>query len=218
MAGGRTRLVIIRHGESQAQIDGVVSGHETCNGLTPHGRRQAAALRDRLDATGELADAAAIYSSLLRRAVETAEIIRPAISSNLEVLAQCGWCELHPGAAEGLTWSEMVDRFPPMGDPDDPFRRRVPGMETWAELYLRVGARLTSLADEHPGQCVVIIAHGGTVAASLVARGELPIRHGAVAARDTTNTSITEWMRADDQWDLVRQNDSAHLSTLPRSP
>ena len=50
----RTRLVLIRHGESQVTVDRVVGGSKTCSGLSDRGRRQAEALRDRLARTGEL--------------------------------------------------------------------------------------------------------------------------------------------------------------------
>ena len=49
-----TRLFLIRHGESVAQVEQVVMGHDQCRGLSPLGRRQAEALRDRLSRTGEI--------------------------------------------------------------------------------------------------------------------------------------------------------------------
>ena len=52
-----TRLILIRHGESNAQTGGFMSGHNTCTGLSDLGRKQAGALHDRLATTGELKDA-----------------------------------------------------------------------------------------------------------------------------------------------------------------
>src|SRR6185312_7034575 len=72
-----TRVVVIRHGESQAQAAHLLSGHDTCTGLTDLGRRQVGALRDRLVATGELGAVDAFYTSILVRARETATILRP---------------------------------------------------------------------------------------------------------------------------------------------
>ena len=43
-----THLVLVRHGQSQAQVDGFVSGHDTCRGLSP----LRAAARRRRCATG----------------------------------------------------------------------------------------------------------------------------------------------------------------------
>jgi broad specificity phosphatase PhoE len=41
-----TQLVIIRHGESDANVAGLLSGHDTCTGLSDRGAQQAALLRD----------------------------------------------------------------------------------------------------------------------------------------------------------------------------
>ena len=65
MAEPDTRLVLIRHGESDAQVNGYLSGHDACQGLSDLGRTQVAALRDRLASTGELADVDRVYTSLI---------------------------------------------------------------------------------------------------------------------------------------------------------
>ena len=63
-----TRIVLVRHGEAQSHVEGVVGGRQGCSGLSDLGRRQAEALRDRLDRTGELGEVAALYASTLPRA------------------------------------------------------------------------------------------------------------------------------------------------------
>ena len=73
-----TRLVLVRHGESVAQDQGFLSGHDTCVGLSDEGRRQAAALRDRLVASGELGAVDVVFTSVLERTLETAAILAPA--------------------------------------------------------------------------------------------------------------------------------------------
>src|SRR5215218_4057333 len=101
-----TRIVLVRHGESLAQELGFLGGHRGCQGLSARGRVQAGALRDRLAATGELADASALYASEMLRAIETAEIIRPALGE-LDVISDCDFCEGHPGDADGMRWAEL---------------------------------------------------------------------------------------------------------------
>ena len=54
--------------------------------------------------------------------------------------------------------------------------RRAPGAETWAEFFVRAGARLRRIADDHPGERVVVVCHGGIIGASFVALGDVPIR------------------------------------------
>ncbi len=74
-----SRIVLIRHGEAECNINRVVGGRQGCTGLTELGRRQVAALADRLYDTAELRDATALYSSVLPRAIETAERLRPVV-------------------------------------------------------------------------------------------------------------------------------------------
>lgn len=206
-----TTVVLVRHGESQAQVDGILSGHDTCTGLSALGRQQAELLRDRLAASGELVSAAAVYTSVLSRAIETAQLITPALPPHIAPQAECDWCEIHGGEAEGLTFDQARDRYPHFGVPDEPFAQRIPGAESWAEFYVRAGTRLHDLTQQHPGEQVVVICHGGIVGASFVALGDIPIRRATRLTRETANTSITEWHHADHEWRLVRYNDVAHL-------
>jgi probable phosphoglycerate mutase len=212
MATPETRLVLVRHGESVAQEQGFLSGHDTCKGLSDAGRAQVASLRDRLVTTGELGTVDAVYTSILPRAIESAEIIAPALGG-VAPQQECEWCEIHAGDAEGLTWPEFRERFPIVGELDDPFRARATGAETWAEFFVRAGARLRRIALEHEGQRVVVVAHGGIIGASFVALGEVPLRKGLAAVHETANASLTEWRCTGTDWRLVRFNDAAHLAS-----
>ena len=208
-----TRLVIIRHGESRAQVGGFASGHDTCTGLSERGRRQAAGLRDRLARTGELAAVDAVYTSILPRAQETARVIGPGLGGVVPS-SECDWCEIHAGDAEGLTYQEIRERFPSTGDSEDALDRHIPGGETWTECYARVGSRLRRLAHDHPGQEVVVVGHGGTIGASFVALGDLGLHDSMALLREARNTSITEWRWTGTAWRLVRYNDAAHLAEI----
>jgi probable phosphoglycerate mutase len=211
MSADETRVVIVRHGESGAQVGGFASGHDTCIGLSDLGRRQAAALRDRLAQTRELEPVDAVYTSILPRARETAEIIGSALGG-VSPEAECDWCEIHSGEAEGLTYDVIRERFPTNGDSGDVLDRHIPGAETWDECYVRVGSRLHRAAHEHPGERVLVVGHGGTIAASFAAFGGLGLRDSMRMLHEIRNTSITEWRRVGEEWRLVRFNDAAHLS------
>ena len=124
--------------------------------------------------------------------------------------AECDWCEIHAGEAERLPFEDLRKHDLPH-EGDRAFDRRVPGAETWAECYVRLGARLRRVAREHSGQRVVVVGHGGTVGASFVALGDVPIRRATVFTHVTENTSITEWSCAEGEWQLLRFNDAAHI-------
>ena len=190
----------------------VVGGHAGCTGLSPLGRRQAEALRDRLAATGEV-EADVFLSSILPRAVETARIIAPAVGGELR--QDCDLCELHPGECDGLTWDEYRTRhgdIDVLGDPAAPIS---PGGESLTDFQDRVVGVLRRVVAEHADRTVVVVCHGGVVATSFVAFFDLPVDRAMGALVVVENTSLTEWVRRDDgRWWLVRHNDAAHLVGL----
>lgn len=205
-----TRFVIIRHGQSRAQAGGFISGHDTCTGLSDLGRRQATLLAERLDRTGELEDASVFATSLLERAQETAAIIAPALIDGASFEPECAWCEMHPGSVEGLKWAEAIEQAD-LSRLDDPGARRAEGMETWTEVFDRVGTQLRRTAVANAGSCVVVAGHGGTVGSSFVELGGLDPRAALDRVVTAINTSITEWRHDGSGWKLQRFNDAAHL-------
>ena len=216
MTDSGTRIVLIRHGEAQVYVDQVIGGHQTCTGLSDLGRRQAEALRDRLADTGELAGASALYASILPRAIETAELIAPALG-DLKVRSECDLCEVHTGdEVDGLTWQELRERYgEPVMQPGSEHVPWAPGAESWAEFIHRASGMLWRLARDHEGETVVVACHGGIVNASFTAFANLPAARRGFSLL-SENTSLTEWSNEDgeEQWRLVRYNDSAHLADI----
>ena len=77
----QTNLVLVRHGESTVMERGIVGGLKSCTGLDDLGRAQAHALLDRWHHSGEMGAATVLYASSYPRAQETAQILRPSIST-----------------------------------------------------------------------------------------------------------------------------------------
>lgn len=208
-----TRLVLVRHGEANAAVDGIVGGHTGCTGLSSLGRHQAERLRDRLARTKELA-ADVLLTSVLPRASETAEIIAPALGID-HIERRCELCELHPGESDGLTWDEYNARYAVdmWADPTAPM---APGGESLVDFRARVGRALDALAEEHEGRTVVVACHGGIIMGSVSRFLGVAADRRPVAEVWVDNTGITEWVRRDDgRWCLVRHNDAAHLLDPP---
>ncbi len=211
-----TRLVLVRHGQAQSYVDGIIGGARGCTGLSELGRRQARALHDRLARTGELGDAIALYASTLPRAVETANEISAAIGGH-EPAQSCELCELH--VDDQLDARSVEDfgaeyEWPPTENPYLPWTA---GAEPWADFTLRIGRELDRLATAHVGETFVVVCHGGVITAALSSLAELPLRQPFRLHID--NTSMTEWRRGPDargidRWTLVRFNDAAHLAEL----
>jgi probable phosphoglycerate mutase len=207
-----SRIVIVRHGEAVGGIENIVAGHLSCKGLTEHGRRQVEALAGRLRHTGELEGAVALYSSILPRAVESAEILAPALGG-LPVQSTCDLCERHVGDADGMTWSEYEAQYGVTTDwSSDPDREFAPGGETWMGFLDRAEAALYEVMERHPGRLVVVASHGGVVATSMKRFLGLA-DHGAALRCHPDNSSMTEWSWTGARWWLVRYNDAAHLDT-----
>ncbi len=206
-----TRVALVRHGESQAAVDGVVAGLRGDVGLSERGRAQVGALRDRLARTGELT-ADTLLSSTLPRAIETAEIIAPVLAAP-DIVQDGDLRELLPGECDGLTWDEYDERYG-VDMHADPFAPIAPGGESLVEFNLRVDRVLNRLAHEHEGRSVVVACHGGIVVGSLLAFLGLPVQKSPPVDLPVTNASITEWERRDGRWRLIRFNDFAHLMDL----
>jgi 2,3-bisphosphoglycerate-dependent phosphoglycerate mutase len=217
-----TRLVLIRHGEAQTALDGILGGERHCNGLSEEGRRQAVALRDRLVATDELGTVDALYASSLRRAYETAEIIAPAIGDP-EIRVDRDLREFDPGEADGMSWDEFNSRFP-LPEVFDPHRPRVPSGESWATFGERVERALAQIVERHENQTVVVACHGGVIEHAFHLWG-IPTIDGLFI--EIFNTGITEFVWSEpwpwhspgpNRWRLVRHNDAAHLYGLANLP
>jgi probable phosphoglycerate mutase len=210
-----TRIVLVRHGESLAQQHRIIGGHLGCKGLSDRGRAQVEALRGRLAGSGELAGATALYSSVLARATETADILAPALDG-LEVRRDCDFCEIHPGEGDGLDIDEYDRRWPyPTEWTMD--TRRDPGSESFAEMSARVRLALDALIERHRDETVVVACHGGVVLHSMLRwLGIEPVGRASRAWLNPINASLTEWRISPQRsWglpvELVRFNDHAHL-------
>ena len=144
-----TTLILARHGETDWNRDGIWQGHGDPP-LNDVGRKQATQLAVRLVDV----DIDALYSSDLRRAYETAEIIAQA--KGLEITADADLREIDVGSWSGLTTEEIATRFPGMTSHDGESR----------EVFdARAVGALHRIADASEGHQVLVVTHGGVVRA-----------------------------------------------------
>jgi 2,3-bisphosphoglycerate-dependent phosphoglycerate mutase len=200
-----TRLVLIRHGECVANEKGLAGGPLGDGGLTDLGRAQAGALAHRLSVTGELRAATAFYTSTLPRAIETGEIVFPAINPDLIVQRDEDLGELRVGVADGMTWTEIEERFPLPNWEVNPSQRNVPGGESLLEFYARCIGAIERIVERHPGELVVLVVHGGFIEQAMKLYQGLD---GAARLRPRIeNCSMTEIEFHDGAKRLLRYND-----------
>lgn len=204
-------LVLVRHGDAHAGFTGPISGHRGCRGLTDLGRTQAAALGARLAAAERRPSR--LLSSRLPRAAETAAIIASWIDDVVEA-PDCDLCELHPGAADGLDWSELDAVFGAFDMAEDVDRPFSPGGESWRSFHERVGSRLRRFADEaRDGDFVLAVTSAGVIAAALRQLFGTPADDTAVRLTPTnTGLTVLRWTTAPQPtWMLLRYDDRTHL-------
>jgi len=204
------RLVLVRHGDAHAGLHGTIAGPLGCAGLTDLGRRQAEALRDRLADVDHLR-ADVLVASELPRAIETADIIAPALGFE-EFGRDCDLCEIHTGDADGLDWVDYSARYGDLDMAAEPDRLFAPRGDSWNSFHDRVRRTMERLAVEHPVETVVAVCHAGVIMASL--RTVFDIPHPGTGARiQPTNTGLTEWEHdpSADRWTLRAFNDTSHL-------
>lgn len=210
-----TRLLLVRHGESEVTVKRVFGGEKSCTGLSELGVRQAEALRDRW--VREELSVDVLCSSTLPRARETAHILAPGIG-NLPIHEYSGLVEHRPGDADGLPFDELENRFGPIDWRTRPHRPIAPNAESVHEFHHRTSEALEQVLSHHGGSTVVIACHGGVIDVAFRYFLDLP-RRGHFDLW-TLNTSITEFVVDDSsgprgRWRLVRYNDHAHLAGLP---
>jgi broad specificity phosphatase PhoE len=154
---------LARHGETDANAEGRVQGSLDAP-LNECGREQARALAQE---AAQLAPRA-LYTSQLRRARETAEIVGATLG--LEPIVDERFAESHRGEWEGRLIAEIKAGDPAAWkgslDVDPSFR--FPGGESLEEHAARVEAALADVA-EGPLPALVI-CHGGTIRRVLAAR------------------------------------------------
>jgi broad specificity phosphatase PhoE len=145
-----TLLILARHGETDWNRDGIWQGQGDPP-LNELGVRQAAALAERM----RDAEIDALYSSDLRRALETAEIL--AAAKALRVTPDPGLREIDVGSWTGLTREQIGERFP--GD------EWCTDGESRAAFHIRAISTVERIASAHVGSSILLVTHGGVVRA-----------------------------------------------------
>ncbi len=165
MAFPRTRLILIRHGETAANVAGRMQGRGD-DPLTPRGQGQVRAIAQRLKDEGYVVSA--VYTSPLLRGRHTADTI----AAEFDLISQTrdGLQEMNLGTLEGVSEAELAAAVPQQPD------ERYPSGESGREFVERVMGTLYGLVAAHPDETVVAVSHGAVISTALaiwaVGRGD----------------------------------------------
>ena len=181
------RLLLVRHGETDWNAAGRIQGC-TDTPLNARGRAQAAALAEKLRSSEERAEA--LYTSPLRRAAETAEIIGSALGLRPEPVEALR--EISFGVWEGCSWEEIQRRWPRefAWCEGDRLRRSPPGGESYGQLMERALPAVEAIRRA-PGGTAVAICHSAVIRAVLCALEGMSIGEGYRRLR-IKNSSVSE--------------------------
>lgn len=150
------KLLLVRHGITEANSARRFAGHSDIE-LSAAGYRQVEQLRD------HLADEpiSAVYSSDLRRARVTAEII--SAGRGLDIIGCPELREMNYGAAEGLTFDEIKQRYPELGQmvADFDLGLRFPEGESFLGFIERTVSFLDRVNQHGDDDTILVTAHSG---------------------------------------------------------
>lgn len=206
-----TTVLLIRHGETDANRNGVFQGQAGA-GLNLKGREQARRLAERLVATDCRIDY--LYTSDLQRAAETADIIGAYL--NKTPLPDAGLREIYLGTWQGLSKAQVSDLYPEQVAAwlrGEDVRRG--GGENYADLQVRMTTTLRRLVERHPGATLGVVSHGAAI--KLFIAGVLGITTDYLPYFHVVFNTGVSVLRFSDQgrWDLMLWNDSRHLPHDP---
>lgn len=200
------RMILIRHGESTWNQERRIQG-SLDPGLSDRGRVQAVMLAEGLKDR----PFAALYTSPLRRAFETATVLGESLRLRPEPVD--GLREIRLGAWEGKTAAEIRTEY---GHAYDRWLDRpldvsaAPGGEEIRTFQQRAIAALEMIRRNHPDRDPLVVTHGGVIKAYLCHILGLDLNRMFRIKAD--NAAVTEILFDGETANLTLLNDTCHLN------
>lgn len=153
-----TTLYFVRHGETEYNRKGIMQGSGVDSSLNATGREQAKTLKQRFSSV----NVDVLYSSTLRRARQTADVMSEALPGvrreMLSDLNEISWGILEgepPSTERDATLSQIQEKWR-RGEYGD----RVEDGESILDVKTRAESAAKHLVETYPGQTVVAVTHG----------------------------------------------------------
>jgi alpha-ribazole phosphatase len=199
-----TKIFLIRHGQTKWNVLGRYQGQSDIE-LSELGLEQAKLLAAGFPET----NISAVYASDLQRAYHTAACVADVFG--LKVQARKGLREIDFGDWEGKTYKEIAASWPDAGKTffSNPEKTVIPAGESFAAVQERGMASLQEIVKAHPGENVVVAAHGAIIRTILAEALHMPLQYLWSIRQDNTAINIIQY---DDEHRLVELlNSTAHL-------
>jgi len=209
--GRMTRFILVRHGETdwnrelrfQGQVDPPLNatGHEQ-------------ARRVSLRLAGEPVDH--FYASDLMRTQQTAAPTQQVLSlvPSLDATLR----EQHFGEVDGLRVDDIKSRHPEAWAQWTQFLPdyAMPGGESVRVFHARVMDAMQRLAQQHPGQTLLVVTHGGVL--DMVYRTARSLGLHGPRQSEIPNAGINRVQLVGDRWEILDWADARHLVDMPPQP
>ena len=204
-----TRIILVRHGQTEWNV-GSEAG-ERFRGrvdlsLDDTGLAQARAVAERL------ADQpiVAVYSSPLKRAVETARPTAQQLGLPVQLLP--GIIDINYGDWQGLSHPEAANAYPDLYPRwlEKPRRVKFPHGESLRQVRLRGMAALKEVAARHEGRVILLVGHQVVNKVLVCAMLGLDNSHFWRIQQDNACINVFEYQ--DGVFTAVRINDTCHLN------
>src|SRR5574341_688916 len=202
------KVILVRHGESVWNSERRIQGSLDPE-LSSRGLRQTDLLVSHL--RPHLPSAvAAIYTSPLRRAAQTADQI--AATYGIPVVHEPDLREMSLGKWEGMTVAEIQATYPGCYEQwlEDPLAFPAPGGEDLRSFERRVVGGLERMQNTHPKADLIVVSHGGVIKALLCFALGLDVRYLFRLKQD--NTAINQIELDGRARRVLLLNDTCHLS------
>jgi len=197
-------LILVRHGQTDWNVNGRYMGWMD-EDLNQEGVQQAERVAQRLDQW----PISAVFSSPLKRAVRTAEIVARPHSVAVEVIEELG--EMRLGGWEGMFAGDIAAKYPELWQTwrTNPGDFRMPGGESLGEVRERAVRAFGRITDRSEGKMVLAVTHDAVVRV-LVAHC-LGVVEDIYRRLEVGNASITVMERDGGKPRLRVLNDTGHL-------
>ena len=204
-----TKLLIIRHGQSEANLQGVFVGH-TNSPLSDLGKRQAEATAEYIVSNFHVD---AVYSSDLERAVYTGKAVADRLG--LTVTTRKGMREIFAGDWETVKFDTLSTEY---GEPYQLWLRDI-GLahptngESTAQLQQRIADTLRTIAEENDGKTVVVATHATPIRTFMHYCSGLPLSEMKNIPW-VSNASVTTAVYENGSFTITEAGHDAHLGDM----
>lgn len=202
-----TKLCLIRHGETTWNAERRLQGHTNIP-LNNKGIQQARQMAQAIKNTKLSFDA--LYTSDLKRAADTANAIVELFG--VEARVDSALRERHFGALQGLTIQEAPLLQPTIWQAHiaRDLEHELDGGESIHQFALRVQTVLDKIQEQHTGQTILLVSHGGTLDMVYRIASKQALSTERVAS--VPNASLN-WIthQEGEGWSVERWADTRHL-------